>query len=155
MFMKAVAKFVGLFAAVAVYSSVAVAATPNPECVKGARQDRHDCTKTCTEDFQISKDECRDVDHQCAEDCRAQFHACRQPLQDCIDGCNAQVRDNIQGNCPAPGDPARDGCIDSYQVQGFVCRDNCRESLHDQVKACKAARKSCVLSCPPPAPPAP
>ncbi len=153
--MKQVIGFGSLVLGVMLTGSVAFAAMPNPSCVKGSRETKRDCTKACTENFQIDKDSCRDIDHVCAEDCRSQFQGCRQPLQDCVDGCNAQVRDNIQGNCPSATDPGRDACVDNYQVQGFVCRDNCRETLGAQVKACKAARKDCVKSCPPPPTPTP
>lgn len=116
------------------------------------------CKAACTEDAQLGKDACRNRDHECAEDCRAGRTACKGPVLDALEAawsaCRA-TRDQAIANCRAlhaPDSLELDACIDAAQVEAFRCRDAARETARPQLAACRAGHRSCVLSCPAPAP---
>jgi len=116
------------------------------------------CKTACREDFQVAKDACKKRDHACAEACRADREDCRQPVLDARDAARAQCnadRDAAIDTCRslyAPDTPERDACIDQAQVDAFRCRDDAREAARPGLQACRAAFRTCVQACPPPAP---
>jgi hypothetical protein len=133
------------------------AVTSNPQCVQDARDDFRECLSTCRETFQVTKDLCRDVSHDCAEGCRQQFTDCIGPsladLETCKEDCDSD-RDQAVAECRTQysGNPsALDDCIDTAQVQAFMCRDQCREQtqIRAQLRQCRQQFRSCIGACPP------
>lgn len=137
-----------------------LAAEPNPECVRDAVQELILCKATCREEFQATKDTCRNIDHDCADSCRAglvacldgptgpltEFEACRDDCSTTLDAAKEACREQF-----AEGTPERDQCIDQAQLAAFSCRDACREGVATAVRACRLAFRTCILACPPPA----
>src|SRR5213593_100772 len=132
----------------------------DPQCVGQAAHELHVCKQTCREQFQTSKDLCRNIDHDCGETCRAgldacldgpdgpltQFEACRLVCSDTLAAAVQDCRDRNDA-----GTPERDQCIDGAQVAAFVCRDNCREAARSGIVHCRVALRACIVACPPPA----
>jgi hypothetical protein len=136
--------------------SAAMAVEDDPQCVEDAREAKKLCDAACREQYQVSKDECRNVDHDCAEACRAGRRACfDQPLADlqaCVEGCNS-THETKRADCRAQfeaGTPERDQCIDQAQVEAFQCRDQCRENVgRAALKQCRKTFRACIGACPP------
>lgn len=151
-----------LFLAVAVAAAgplamqEARAVTANPQCVQDARDDFRECLSTCRETFQVTKDLCRNISHDCAEQCRQDFVDCVGPslaqLELCKEDCEA-ARDQAVQQCRVQyqsNAAALDDCIDSAQVQSFMCRDQCREQtqIRAQLRECRQDFRSCIQACP-------
>jgi hypothetical protein len=148
----------------------------DPACVLQAKQDYLSCKSDCRDTFRDDKFRCRNVDPTCGNACLAGRETCLEPylqvLTDCTDHCRVVLgqgkQDCAQGcGCTVPGpscqsnccdnDPGScyNQCVDGKQVDAFVCRDNCRESFHNDtqlqqnIKNCRAAFRACVQVCPP------
>jgi hypothetical protein len=137
----------------------APAARAKDFCVVDAKLELKDCKTTCTEDFQVAKDNCLNRDHACVEVCRAEREECR--LATGIDAdfaaCRAtlqQAKQRCRDTNPA-GSVALDQCIDQAQVVAFQCRDAARERARRALKACARAFRGCAQACPPADPNAP
>ena len=148
-----------IFSGVLMFSSLAVAVTPNPECVQDAKDARIDCVTACKDLFMLTKDTCRNVNHDCADLCRAAYDTCIEndptlmALATCKTGCQSTL-EAAKVACREEyleGDPARDACIDLEQIIAFACRDKCREDYNSgpAVKACRADFRDCIKLCPP------
>jgi hypothetical protein len=137
-----------------VLTSLAVAVTPNPECVQDAKEERNLCIVKCQEEFRVDKDACRDVDHDCADACREGFETCVEPFLTILTTCKAVCLTNLttaKAACSSITDPVqRDFCIDGAQLAAFGCRDTCREDVASSLKACRIGFRACIKACPPP-----
>jgi len=133
---------------------------PDPVARRACKVDAKDvyveCRLDCQEAKQLAKDTCLDRDHACVEVCRLDRDGCRQPY---VDQRNAKFamcktdRDAAIDNCRllyGPGTPERDTCIDDAQVAAFICRDEAREQVANQLGSCRAAFQVCAEACPPP-----
>lgn len=132
------------------------AVSNNPQCVQDAWDDFKECVSTCRETFQVIKDLCRNISHDCAEQCRQslmgcigshleELGACKEDCEDARDQAVLQCRQQYQGN-----PPAMDDCIDTAQVQAFMCRDQCREQsqIRLHLRQCRQDFRSCIQACP-------
>jgi hypothetical protein len=109
------------------------------------------CGSACLEDFQVSKDACRNKDHACVETCRSNRTACDDPVQATLDATVAQCKATLQAaKAACNGDPT---CIEQVEVVAFQCRDDARDAAKPGFALCRAGFKSCVQACPPPASP--
>jgi len=147
-----------LFAGVMVASS-AMALTPDPECIAGARSDFASCVQGCKDDFREDKDLCRHINHDCAEGCRDAFESCvygpLTNLAQCKGGCDDDVtmgRAWCRGNTKW-GTTERDKCIDLVQLRAFSCRDQCREDVQADLTKCRQEFRTCIHGCFQPAEP--
>src|SRR5207244_3160977 len=68
-------------------------------------------------------------------------------LASCVDGCNHQV-DADRAACPRRG-RGRDFCFQGAQLRGFLCRDECRDTLHVPagLEECRQAFATCMNGC--------
>ena len=121
------------------------------ECIQDAKEQRGQCRKECDEDLVIAKDLCRNIDPECAAGCRIEHAACRDgviaELGTCVDACRVQL--NIdRAACPKRG-RGRDFCMDRAQVRAFLCRDECRDSLHvrRRLNGCRDDFRTCMRGC--------
>ena len=79
----------------------------------------------------------------------------QQGKQDCAQQCGCTLGSGCQSNCCNDQNSCYNTCLDPKQVDSFVCRDNCRESFHDDeqlqenIKNCRASFRACVQACPP------
>jgi hypothetical protein len=130
---------------------------PDPAGIRACKAEARDvfveCAADCVEAKQLARDTCLDRDHACVEECRADRAEClTAPLATRASdfaACKA-TRDGAVANCPPPGDPARDACIDAAQVVAFQCRDDARERVHDDIALCRDGFRTCAQVCPPP-----
>jgi hypothetical protein len=147
------------FSGVLMFSSSAIAITPNLNCVQDGKDARNDCVSTCQESFRIAKDTCRNVNHDCADLCRVAYDQCIEDdptlvaLTTCKAGCQTNL-ESVKADCRlrhTEGTPERDACIDAAQLLAFVCRDNCRENNNagPALKACREDFRECIKLCPP------
>jgi hypothetical protein len=126
-------------------------------CVIDANAEYKECRQYCLENMQVDKDSCRNIDHACAEACRAGFDTCIGNPFNVLDVCKAVCMselDTTRQQCRlnfAAGTAALDTCIDQAQIDAFVCRDDCRESIHiaGVLKQCHKAERACMKACPP------
>ncbi len=126
-------------------------------CVIDANAEYKECRQYCLENMQVDKDSCRNIDHACAEACRAGFDTCIGNPFNVLDACKAACMlelDDTRKQCRenfAAGTWALDTCIDRAQIDAFVCRDDCRESIHiaGVLKQCHKAERACMKACPP------
>ncbi|MCU0231840.1 MAG: hypothetical protein MUC67_10755 [Acidobacteria bacterium] len=123
-------------------------------CVSAARQEVRECRATCQDGFQAALDLCRKVDPQCGSACRAQRDACaagpRRDRERAIRACNDLERTQVAScRMQFPNDVAqRDRCIDAAQIAAFVCRDNAREAVNDELRVCREGYRTCIDGCP-------
>jgi len=152
-------------------------AVVDPQCILQARDDFLTCKGECRTTFRDDKFRCRNVDPTCGNACLAGRERCLEPylqvLTDCLDGCKATLQQGKQdcatqcnctlgssctSNCCNDGNECYNTCLDPKQVAAFVCRDNCRESFHndealqENIKNCRASFRACVAACPPASP---
>jgi hypothetical protein len=141
------------------------------ECVAQAGAEFKACSAECKESRRNDVAICRGHDPVCAQTCREGRDECTAPvvqanLTDCLDrcpnidaaraDCRADVGCGGQAD-PCGFDPAYISCLNPAQSAAFQCRDTCRDAYRlnaaaqDALKACKAAFKTCIESCPPPA----
>jgi hypothetical protein len=121
------------------------------QCRIDARTADKACLSACLEDFQASKDGCRNKDHACVENCRSTRQACDAPVQSALDAAVAQCKATLQAaKAACNGDPT---CIEQVEVVAFQCRDDARDAAKPGFASCRAGFKSCVQACPPPASP--
>jgi hypothetical protein len=130
---------------------------PDPPVVHACKADARDvfegCVADCLEGKQLAKDTCLNRDHACVETCRSTRTGCRQPFVDTLNGLLAQcaaARATAIDQCPPPGSPNRDSCVDQVQVIAFQCRDSARETVSGDLAACRQAFQTCAQACPPP-----
>jgi hypothetical protein len=125
------------------------------QCLASARDELRECRAACQDGFTAAIDVCRKIDPQCGAACRSQRDTCAaEPRRDrerairaCSDVEKAQV-----ASCRAqfPNDPAqRDRCVDAAQIAAFVCRDNAREAVNDELRVCRESYRGCIDACPP------
>jgi hypothetical protein len=149
-----------IFSGALMFSSSAMAVTPNPQCVQDAKNERNLCVVKCQEEFRADKDGCRNVDHDCADGCREDYVGCVDPYLTDLATCKAACQttlDTTKANCrtnnPIVGSVERDVCIDGAQLAAFLCRDTCRENVAADLKSCSNTFRACIKACPPaPAP---
>ena len=128
-------------------------------CVQDAKQQRAQCRMACDDDFVVMRDVCRNIDPECAAGCRAAKAACRDPiltaLAACVDDCERQANGDRAG-CPRRG-RGRDFCVQQAQLHDFLCRDQCRETLHVRagLDECRATFATCMSGCGLPGEPTP
>jgi len=145
-----------IFSGVLMFSSSAVAVKWNPGCVAGAKTVKIECVKACVDEFQVDKDECRNVDHGCAETCRANYDSCITDPMEALVNCKTDCQSDLviaKGNCRIAytgGSQTLDSCIDQVQVEAFKCRDDCREDVNPALTACRVTFKACIKACPAP-----
>jgi len=147
-------------ASLLVLGTSAWALTPNPACVRDARDEFVLCKAACRESFQVDKDMCRNVDHDCAEAARAGRQACvsgpLEDLRECKDDCNATLageRQKCRTDHPPDTDPTGfDTCVDAAQVVAFQCKDGCREGVAGELKLCRKTFRATLKACPPATP---
>jgi hypothetical protein len=116
-------------------------------CIHDAKDAAKICTAACKEEFQVAKDDCRDLDHDCVELCRAERTTCREQvrtttLNPALAICEANKEEGIHGTAddgdpscdqqyPEPRDAQAlidyDQCVDE-QVVAFFCRDEAHEA---------------------------
>ncbi len=125
------------------------------QCLTAARDEVRECRATCQDGFRSAIDVCRRIDAQCGKSCRTQREACtaepRADRERAIRACNDAERGQVQ-NCRSqfPNDvAARDRCVDAAQIAAFVCRDNAREAVNDELRACAENYRGCIDACPP------
>jgi hypothetical protein len=150
-------------AAMAVLATAVLAPEVNAEvvgpCKDEAKQEYWECKGDCKEAYQLAKDTCFARDHECVEECRDERHVCREPWVNqrnaAIDACNETLA-GVKAECRAQyedGTPARDQCIDQAQIVAFMCRDEAREAVGPELRACRRAFKRCIwTNCPPDVP---
>lgn len=133
----------------------ALADQATKECVQEARQEVRECRVTCQDAFGTAVDLCRKIDPLCGRICREQRNDCaagpRADRERAIRACNDAERSAVQ-NCRAqfPGGSAeRDRCVDAAQIAAFVCRDNAREAVNDELRVCRESFHRCIEACPP------
>jgi len=139
-------------------------------CILQAKDDFRGCRADCLDNYRDDKFRCRNVDPACGNACLAGRERCLEPflqvLTNCLDGC----RDTLKGHktdcasmcqcgtpqeCRDQGNTCYQDCLDPFQIEAFVCRDNCRESFHndqqlqDNIHNCRASFRACVHACPP------
>lgn len=152
---------VGLAIAVLVLTSVAARAVvpPDPQCILRAQSARKGCKVECNDNYFTDVALCRNVDPACFDRCRQQRTDCLAPLLASLNACTDHCNDQLQmdkDQCPPPGDPNRDACVDAAQVKAFVCRDDCREqwradpNVQTGLHFCRNQFRRCVQVCPPP-----
>jgi hypothetical protein len=126
-------------------------------CVIDANAEYKECRQYCLENMQADKDSCRNINHACAEACREGFDTCIENPSDALDDCKAVCMSNLnvaKQQCRVnfgAGTGALDTCIDQAQIGAFICRDECRESIHlaAVLKQCRKAERACIKACPP------
>ena len=139
--------------------SSALALTPDPECIAGARSDFESCVQGCKEDLREAKDLCRHINHDCAEGCRVVFEGCVENPLTTLAGCKAGCNDDlIKGRAWCRGNTKwgttdRDKCIDLVQLRAFSCRDQCREDVQADLTQCRQDFRDCIHGCFQPAEP--
>lgn len=130
------------------------------QCIQDAKTTFLECKTLCQENFQVDKDECWNIPHECAEICRSSRETCvdeaLNDLDACLTPCNNTFVD-AKADCRllyAPGSIDLDRCIDAAQLTAFICRDECRESIHLAValKSCGRAFRVCIKGCMNPTP---
>jgi len=128
-------------------------------CIPDAKVELKDCKTSCSEDYQVAKDDCLNRDHACMEVCRAEREECR--LATGIDADFARCRADLQQakqRCRAmhpAGSTELGQCIDQAQVVAFQCRDAARERAKRALKVCRRTFRGCAMACPPADPSAP
>jgi hypothetical protein len=129
---------------------------PAKQCIRGAAKDYQECRQQCQADFKEAKEVCRDVSHACALACAESLDWCEErplsTLASCKNTCNSQL-DVAKVTCRSlngKGSEALDACIDKAQVIAFLCRDECREDVSDELKPCRVAFRNCISACQPP-----
>jgi hypothetical protein len=142
------------------------------QCIKDAKNTFGECKDQCKSDFDDARALCKNVAPGCFEACIDGRSECvdtaRQPLTDCLDACDATLHQHrldckASAGCGAPSDPCNTNatfiaCMNPFQLDGFVCRDGCRDTFRLDVnaraalKACAKGFKACVKSCPPASP---
>lgn len=151
----------GVAAGVVVFWAASVAsAGTDPACAQAAAAQKKACKIQCMDEFQTSKFQCRGVDPTCGNPCLAGKIACVNTVtasrESCIADCDAQLQVDKATCSPAPpckGDPTCDACVDAFQVQAFVCRDDCREafnadpSTRAQLALCQSTFQACIKAC--------
>lgn len=129
------------------------------QCVQDAKEQRGQCRMACDDDFVVMRDLCRNIDPECAAGCRAVKAACREPiltaLAGCVEDCDHQVEVD-RAACPRRG-RGRDFCLQRAQLRGFLCRDECRDSLHVHagLEGCRTTFSTCMNGCGLPGEPTP
>jgi len=140
----------------AMMATSALAWTPNPECISGAREEFKLCVSKCQDEFKTDRDTCRQINHECAEECREDFEECvdipLDELANCKGVCNSEL---TQGRAVCRettkwGTSERDNCIDLVQLLDFGCRDQCREGVQAKLTECRLQFRACIKACPPP-----
>jgi hypothetical protein len=130
------------------------------QCIQDAKTTLLECKAFCQENFQVDKDECRRIPHECAETCRSSRETCvdeaLNDLDACLSPCNNTFVD-AKADCRllyTPGSKDLDRCIDGGQLTAFICRDECRESIHLAValKSCGNGFRVCIKGCMNPSP---
>ena len=125
------------------------------QCIQDAIATRVECKALCQENFQMDKDECWDVPHECAETCRSARETCVDEALDDLDVCLipcsdtlAAAKEDCRGLYPL-GSQDLDRCIDAAQLTAFICRDDCRESIHlaAELKSCRKTFRVCIKAC--------
>jgi len=140
-------------------AGTAVAGGGDSSCVQDAKQQRAQCRMACDDDFVVMRDVCRNIDPECAAGCRAAKAACRTPiltaLAACVDDCEHQAEAD-RASCPRRG-RGRDFCLEQAQLHDFLCRDQCRETLHVRagLDECRKTFAACMSGCGLPAEPTP
>ena len=143
------------------FSSSAVARMAcDHDCLADAKNAFKGCVATCKEDFQTTKDSCRNIDHDCAERCRegddegyVGYETCilnpLTELAECKLPCNTELAAKVDlcRKENAKGTSERDTCIDFYQVIAFQCKDACREVANPALKLCRDTFKACMIAC--------
>jgi hypothetical protein len=145
------------FSGVFMFSSSAVAVTPNPDCVQDAKDERNLCVFNCQEAFRADKDACRNVNHDCADGCRVTYVDCVDDLLTALATCKTpclEILELAKTACRSQwgaGTVERDACIDGVQLAAFACRDRCREdfNVNPGLKACRVLFGSCIKACSP------
>lgn len=143
------------------------------QCGTDAKATYADCKSQCKSDFDDARGLCRGVSPGCFEACVDGRSACvdaaRQPLTDCLAGCEStlsQDRQTCKGppcNCGGSSNPCNVNacfiaCMNTPQLNGFICRDGCRDTFRlntdaqAALKACAKGFRGCVKSCPPASP---
>jgi len=130
------------------------------DCKNAAIAQKKVCKAECIDEFHTAKFVCRGINPVCGNPCLAGKISCvqnvRASLESCVDGCQADLAANKLTCVPPPpcnGDPACDACVDAFQVQAFICRDNCREAFNlDPAKQaalalCRSTFKACIQAC--------
>jgi hypothetical protein len=137
--------------------NAAVAKNPDPakQCVRGAAKDYQDCIRECKSDFQEAKEVCRGADHACALACAESLDRCEEAplstLESCKNTCNSQL-DAAKATCRdlyGKGTEELDTCIDQAQVNAFLCRDECRETVSAIFQQCRTDFRNCISACKP------
>ncbi len=125
------------------------------QCIQDAIATRQECKALCQENFQMDKDECWDVPHECAETCRSARETCVDEALDDLDVCLIPCSNTLataKEDCRLlyPQEPQDlDRCIDAAQLTAFICRDDCRESIHlaAELKSCRKTFRVCIKAC--------
>jgi hypothetical protein len=123
------------------------------QCVKASAVEYRECKGDCKDEYKTAKDACINKDHVCVDACREERAECREAtgFDAAIDACN-DAKEVAIANCKvlyAAGTDERDQCIDNAQLDAFQCRDQVREDIKPELKACRAAFRTCVGICPP------
>jgi hypothetical protein len=141
-------------------------------CITDAKNTYGECKSQCKSDFTDARGLCRGVSPGCFAACvdgrTACVDAARQPLTDCLTGCDNTLQQNRQtckANCSCGGttNPCNINacfiaCMNPFQLQGFTCRDTCRDNFRldpaaqAALKVCAKGFRGCVGSCPPASP---
>lgn len=130
------------------------------QCIQEAQTILLECKTFCQENFQVDKDECRNIPHECAETCRSSRETCVDEALNDLDACLSPCNNTFvetKADCRllyAPGSKDLDRCIDAAQLTAFICRDECRESIQlaDALKSCGKAFRVCIKGCMNPSP---
>ena len=147
----------------------------DPACKHQAIEDAKACKADCKDAFRDAKFTCLNVDPACGNPCLTAKLACLESVDEILDtgvlpagggtlancadgtdGCKARLKD-AKDACGAPcmSNPTCDTCVDGAQVDAFICRDDCRESWHQNTTvqalelSCRDTFKVCIGACQP------
>lgn len=132
------------------------------EC-QAARDAAHACVQGCVKTLKLALAECRDDMRQCVEacpkppppkdpacvkDCRLGLAGCLGKAKDAARECTAACKLLVAAahdTCAA--DPDSEACHAARQ-EAALCLRPCAEQLNTDTRACSAAARQCVTSCP-------
>jgi hypothetical protein len=133
---------------------------PTKQCLADARATAKTCNQMCKDDFLASADSCRNLNHDCADTARSTRESCVSDVLASLDQCVTseckQFDDDIaqcRANNP-PDSAERARCVGTAQLQKFLCRKQCRDSvdLFQGLKTCRDEFRTDIQACQNPAP---
>jgi hypothetical protein len=126
------------------------------QCMADARAQKQSCKQVCRDDFLAAVDTCRGQNHDCAQAARDARDQCVADviasLRTCLDTCPDLHAEIAQCRTDFPeGSPEREQCINDARVQGFTCRQQCRQTVDvfKNLKTCRDEFRTDLAACVP------